>query len=222
MNTIRVLIADDHEVVRLGLHCALESSPRIIVIGNAENGFEATRMARELKPDVVLMDIRMPGLNGIEACRDIVSSRPETKVIMLTSYPDESCLFAAIAAGAAGYLLKGVDASELVRDVEAVATGSSILDRAVTRPVLSAIAERERQREAAVFEALTPDELRILAMIEAGFSNAQIGQQMIRSVGTIRKRVSSIFGKLNVANRTQAAAFASQHSLTEFLPTAGQ
>jgi DNA-binding NarL/FixJ family response regulator len=222
MNTIRVLIADDHEVVRLGLQCALEGSPHITVIGNAESGYEAIRLARELRPDIVLMDIRMPGLNGIEACRDIVLNRPDTKVIMLTSYPDETWLFAAIGAGAAGYLLKSSAAAELVRHIKAVATGNSVLDHAMTRPVLSAIAEREQQREAAVFEALTPDELKILALIEAGLSNSQIGQHMIRSVGTIRKRVSSIFGKLKVANRTQAAAFASQHSLTDCLPRAGQ
>ena len=171
---VRILIADDHEVVRIGLAALLDRQPGFSVVGEARSGDEAVRMARHERPDVVVMDIRMPNGSGIDACRTITTELPGTPVIMLTSYADADALFAAIDAGASGYVLKRVGSSELVDAVRTVAGGGSLLDPAVTRSVLDRLRNASRLEEAGAFADLTEQERRVLAHLADGASNREI------------------------------------------------
>ena len=214
---LRILIVDDHEVVRLGLRALLDRHPDFTVVDEAGTAREALQKALLHRPDVVVMDIRLPGRSGIDACRDIVSQLPDTRVIMLTSYAEDELLFDAIEAGACGYVLKQIGSDDLVRAIEAVGRGEALLDPSVTRRVLERVREAARRDEAAAFAELTDQELRVLALIAEGKTNREIARALYLGEGTVRNYVSSILGKLGVTNRAEAAAFAVRHNLKEYL-----
>jgi DNA-binding NarL/FixJ family response regulator len=212
---IRILIADDHEVVRIGLASLLDAQEGFSVVAGAASGREAVQLARQLRPDVVVMDIRMPDGSGIEACRTITTELEGTPVIMLTSHADSEALFDAIDAGASGYVLKRVGSSDLVDAVRTVATGGSLLDPAVTSRVLDRLRNARRVEEAGAFADLTDRERRVLAHVSEGASNRQIADRMGLAEKTIRNYVSSILAKLELDSRSQAAAYAIRHRLPE-------
>ena len=212
---IRILIADDHEVVRIGLAALLDRQPGFTVVGEAASGDEAVRLARRDRPDVVVMDIRMPDGSGIDACRTITSELAGTPVIMLTSYADADALFAAIDAGASGYVLKRVGSTELVDAVRTVAGGGSLLDPAVTRSVLDRLRNASRLEEAGAFADLTEQERRVLAHVANGVSNREIASRMRLAEKTVRNYVSSILSKLALESRAQAAGYAIRNRLPE-------
>ena len=211
---IRILIADDHEVVRIGLAALLDAQAGFEVVAQAASGEEATRLARRHRPDVVVMDIRMPNGSGIDACRAITRD-DGTPVIMLTSHADSEALFEAIEAGASGYVLKRIGSDELVGAVRTVAAGGSLLDPAVTRPVLDRIRNAGRLEEAGAFADLTEQERRVLAHIADGASNRQIAERMGLAEKTVRNYVSSILAKLALESRSQAAGYAIRNRLPE-------
>ena len=211
----RVLIADDHEVVRIGLAALLDGQDGLAVVAQAGTGEEAVRLARQHRPDVVVMDIRMPNGSGIDACRAITTDLEGVAVIMLTSHADSDALFEAIDAGASGYVLKRVGSSELVNAVRAVAEGGSLLDPAVTRRVLERLRSASRLETAAAFGELTEQERRVLAHIADGGSNRDIADRMGLAEKTVRNYVSSVLAKLGLDSRAQAAAYAIRNRLPE-------
>jgi two-component system, NarL family, response regulator DevR len=212
---VRILIADDHEVVRIGLASLLDRQPGFAVVGEARTGDEAVRLARQHHPDVVVMDIRMPDGSGIDACRTITQELESTPVVMLTSHADSDALFAAIDAGASGYVLKRVGSSELVDAVRTVAAGGSLLDPAVTRSVLDRLRNTSRLEEAGAFVDLTEQERRVLAHIADGASNREIADRMGLAEKTVRNYVSNLLSKLSLASRAQAAGYAIRNRLPE-------
>jgi two-component system, NarL family, response regulator DevR len=214
---VRILIADDHEVVRIGLASLLDRQPGFDVVGEARSGDEAVKLAREARPDVVVMDIRMPHGSGIDACRTITTEQPGTPVIMLTSYADADALFDAIDAGASGYVLKRVGSTELVDAVRTVAAGGSLLDPAVTRSVLDRLRNASRLEEAGAFADLTDQERRVLTCIAAGDSNREIAARMGLAEKTVRNYVSSLLAKLSLESRAQAAGYAIRNRLPELV-----
>lgn len=214
---MRIMIVDDHEVVRLGLRGLLERQPNWQVVAEASTADDAVSRALELRPDVVVMDIRLAGSSGIEACRRIMSEIPETKVIMLTSYAEDELLFDAIAAGAAGYVLKQIGSDELVRAIETVGRGEALLDPSLTRRVLARVREAARKEAFAAFTDLTEQELRVLALISEGKTNREIAESLYLGEGTVRNYVSNILGKLGVSNRAEAAAYAVEHNLKDHM-----
>jgi two-component system response regulator DevR len=214
---VRIMIVDDHEVVRLGLRGLLERQPGWQVVAEASTADEAVDRALGLRPDVVVMDIRLAGSSGIEACRRIISEIPETKVIMLTSYAEDELLFDAIAAGAAGYVLKQIGSDELVRAIETVGRGEALLDPSLTRRVLARVREAARKEAFAAFTDLTEQELRVLALISEGKTNREIAESLYLGEGTVRNYVSNILGKLGVSNRAEAAAYAVEHNLKDHM-----
>ena len=205
--TLTVVVVDDHEVVRQGLVAMLDRRPGFQVVGEAGTVAEAIEVTGRFEPDLVVMDVRLPDGSGIEACREIRANLPETRVMMLTSYPDEEAVLAAIIAGASGYLLKQVRARDLVAALEAVGRGESLLDPAVTGKVL------ERMRRIATSDhpdelaALTSQERKILALVADGMTNKEIAAAIFLSDKTVKNYVSSILAKLNLERRAQAAAF---------------
>lgn len=212
---IRILIADDHEVVRIGLASLLESQEGMTVVAQAATGRDAVRLTHQFRPDVVVMDIRMPDGSGIDACRSINEELPETPVVMLTSHADSDALFAAIDAGASGYVLKRVGSNDLVDAVRTVAAGGSLLDPAVTRSVLERLRNASRLEEAGAFTDLTEQERRVLAHVADGASNREIAARMDLADKTVRNYVSSILAKLGLESRSQAATYAIRHRLPE-------
>jgi two-component system response regulator DevR len=213
--SIRILIADDHEVVRIGLSALLDRQPGFRVVGQAGSGQEAIRLARALRPDVVVLDIRMPDGSGTDACRAITAEAPGTPVVMLTSYADEEALFEAISAGASGYVLKRIGSDELVSAIRTVAAGQSMLDPAVTSAVLDRLRRAAHAEESGAFGELTEQERRVLAHIAEGESNREIADAMGLAEKTVRNYVSNILAKLALASRAQAAAFAIRNRLSE-------
>ena len=212
---IRILIADDHEVVRIGLASLLDGQPGLQVVAQAESGDEAVRLARRHRPDVVVMDIRMPNGSGIDACRTITAEMEAMPVIMLTSHADSEALFDAIDAGASGYVLKRIGTTELIDAVRTVAAGGSLLDPTMTRRVLDRLRNASRVEEAGAFSELTDQERRVLAIIADGSSNREIAERMGLAEKTVRNYVSSILAKLALASRSQAAAYAIRNRLPE-------
>jgi len=204
--TVSILIVDDHEVVRMGLRTLLERRPGFAVVGEAGTAQDAVRVARQAQPDVVIMDIRLPDGNGVEACREIREERPETKVIMLTSYADDEALFGSIMAGASGYLLKQTRGQSLAEAIEKVAKGESLLDPAVTDRVLERM-RRLASGEGDELSTLSPQERKILTAIAEGKTNKEIAQEVFLSDKTVKNYVSSILSKLNLRRRSEAAAF---------------
>ena len=215
--TLKILIVDDHEVVRLGLRTLLDRQPNFMVVDEAATAKEAVQKTLLLHPDVVVMDIRLLGGSGIDACRRIVEQTPETKVIMLTSYAEDEMLFDAIAAGACGYVLKQIGSDDLIRAVEAVGRGEALLDSALTQRVFDRVREATRKEHEASFANLTEQEMRVLAQVAEGKTNREIAQVLFLGEGTVRNYVSSILKKLNLTNRAEAAAYAVEHNVKEFL-----
>ncbi|MER3543121.1 MAG: DNA-binding response regulator [Chloroflexota bacterium] len=217
MKRLRILLVDDHEVVRLGLKTLLERYPDFEVVAEAGTAAEAVAKALHHKPDVVVMDIRLPGESGIDACRQITEKLPDAKVIMLTSYAEDEMLFAAIRAGAAGYVLKQIGGDELVRAIETVGRGEALIAPSLIKRVLAEVRRAAQREEAAAFADLTLQERQVLALIAEGKTNREIAQALFLGEGTVRNYVSSILSKLNVSNRAEAAAYAIEHNLKDYL-----
>ena len=213
----RILLVDDHEVVRLGLKSLLERHPQFDVVGEASSAREAMEIVNNTHPDVVVMDIRLPGTSGIEACEEITNRFPETRVLMLTSYAEDEMLFSAIRAGASGYVLKQIDGEELVRALEAVARGEALLDPAVTQRVFQEVRRAVKEEEASAFAHLSQQEKHVLLLVSEGKTNREIAKALFLGEGTVRNYVSSILSKLGVSNRAEAAAYAVQHNLREYI-----
>lgn len=215
--TLKIIIVDDHEVVRLGLRALLDHHPDFTVVDEAATVKEAVQKSLLLRPDVVVMDIRLLGGSGIDACRKIVEQAPEIKVIMLTSYAEDEMLFDAIAAGACGYVLKQIGSDDLIRAVEAVGRGEALLDPALTQRVFARVREAARKEHEDAFANLTDQELRVLSQVAEGKTNREIAAILFLGEGTVRNYVSSILRKLGLTNRAEAAAYAVEHHLKEFL-----
>jgi two-component system, NarL family, response regulator DevR len=210
---MRVLIVDDHNVVRLGLRALLNAEPGVEVVGEAGTAADAVRLVAATEPDVVLMDVRLPDESGIVACRQIRAQWPNVQVLVLTSYADESLVLEAIEAGAAGYVLKQVDTTDLVRAVHAVAAGDAVLDPATTARVLAVVRRTQHESHSTAFHDLTERELEILALVAQGRTNAEIAEQLVLSEKTVRNHVSVILSKLGVTNRIEAATYAVRHQI---------
>ncbi len=217
MSRQRILLVDDHEVVRLGLKALLEQHQDFEVVAEAATAREAVEKTKHFKPDVVVMDIRLKGGSGVEACQEITDHHPDTKVIMLTSYAEDEMLFSAIRAGAAGYVLKQIGGEDLVRAIEAVGRGEALLDPAVTQRVFQEVRKAAREEEASAFSDLTQQEMHVLKLVSEGRTNRQIAEMLYLGEGTVRNYVSSILSKLNVRNRAEAAAYAVEHNLKDYL-----
>ncbi|MDX1612858.1 MAG: response regulator transcription factor [Candidatus Promineifilaceae bacterium] len=200
-NLIAVLLADDHTLFRDGLQALLDSVADTEVIGAASDGEEAAALAAKLQPDVILMDIQMPGLNGIDATRRILQTSPHIGVIILTMFEDDDSLFAAMRAGARGYVLKGADQAEMLRTIRAVARGEALFGAAVAERLVDFFS---RPRPAEVFPELTDREREVLELIASGHNNKRIARRLTITVKTVRNHVSNIFSKLQVADRAEA------------------
>lgn len=214
---IRVLIADDHEVVRMGIRALIQQQPHLRVVAEAATGEEAVELALLHKPDVVVMDVRMPGMLGIEACQKIVQQLPDTRVVMLTSYAEDDLLFAAIRAGASGYVLKRIGSDDLIHTIDAVGRGESAIDPSMTEAIFRELRHTEKNKEAALFSELTSQEMRVLALIADGLTNREIAGRLFLGEGTVRNYVSNLLSKLHLSNRAEAAAFAVHHHVKEHL-----
>jgi DNA-binding NarL/FixJ family response regulator len=210
--TTRVLIVDDHEVVREGLRALLNRRDGMDVVGQAGTVADAIAEARKMKPDVIVMDVRLPDGSGIEACREIRESQPETKVIILTSYADEEAVFASILAGAAGYVLKQTRGTVLADAIAAAARGESLLDSAVTQKVLERMRKAsEKKQQDDPLDVLTEQERKILVLIADGKTNKEIAAEVFLSDKTVKNYVSNILNKLNLRRRSEAAAYIARH-----------
>ena len=211
---LRLLVVDDHEVVRQGLVALLDRREGFQVVAEAGTVAEAIEQARRHQPEIVIMDVRLPDGSGIEACREIRAEFPTTRVVMLTSYPDEEAVLSAIVAGASGYLLKQIRARDLVAALEAVGRGESLLDPAVTEKVLERIRRiASGSQEADELSQLTGQERKILLLVAEGMTNKEIAAEIFLSDKTVKNYVSSILAKLNLERRAQAAAFVAKHRL---------
>jgi DNA-binding NarL/FixJ family response regulator len=209
---IRILIADDHPVFRFGLRALLESQPDMVVLAEVDSGEAAVQMAQSLQPDVVLMDVSMLGLNGIEATQQITATAPDTAILMLTMFDDET-IFSAMRAGARGYLLKGAQGEETLRAVRAVANGEVIFSSGVAKQMMAYFARGTKTAADAPFPDLTPREREILELLAQGLTNTAIAEKLGLSPKTIRNQVSNIFSKLQVATRSEAVIKAHQAGL---------
>ncbi|MCL5995509.1 MAG: response regulator transcription factor [Chloroflexi bacterium] len=217
MPKLRLLLVDDHEVVRVGLRALLSRHPDFEVVDEASSGQEAVRKALLHRPDIVIMDVRLNGMNGIEACREVTQAAPDVKVIMLTSYGDDDTLFEAIAAGASGYVLKQIGSNDLIKSIETVGRGESTLDPTTTSRVFARMREQARKKEESAFSDLTEQELRVLVHLSEGKTNREIADILSLGEGTVRNYVSSVFSKLHVNNRAEAAAYAAAHNIHDYL-----
>ena len=217
MSKMRIMLVDDHEVVRLGLKVLLEQSDHFEVVGEANNAKEAVEIAGQFRPDIVLMDIRLPGASGIEACEEITQLYPEVRVVMLTSYVEDEMLFSAIRAGASGYLLKQINSDDLIRSLESVRRGDALLDPLVTQRVFQEVRRAVKEEEASAFAILSQQEKHVLILVSEGKTNREIAKSLFLGEGTVRNYVSSILSKLGASNRAEAAAYAVEHNLKEYL-----
>jgi len=206
MTKTRIMIVDDHEMVRLGMRAALEAEPDLTVIGEASNGAEALAKMPVLDPQVILMDVRMEKMNGIEACREIKSRNPDVHILMITSYTDDDAVISSILAGASGYLLKHVSRADLLRSIRLVASGHSLIDTNTAKQAM------ERLTQVPGSE-LTEREREVLALVARGYTNKQIADTLFVSEKTARNHVSHILDKLGLSRRSEAAAFAVEHKL---------
>jgi DNA-binding NarL/FixJ family response regulator len=213
METIRILIVDDQLITRQGLRTLLSATPGIEVIGEAANGAEVIELAASLQPDVILMDLKMPGINGIEATRRIHRTSPHIALLVVTIFADDTSVFPAIRAGASGYLLKDADQAELVRAIQTVAVGGVIFSPGIARRVLQYLAEPPSNAPPQAFDELTPREHEILELIARGYRNAEIAEQLVLSPKTVSNHVSNVLLKLQAADRTQLMLLALEAGL---------
>jgi NarL family two-component system response regulator LiaR len=210
---MKVIVCDDQATVRDGLVMLLKLEPDIDVVGTAEDGAEAVEMATDKGPDLVLMDLKMPIMNGVEATRQIKTKYPDVKVLVLTTYADDEWVFDAIQAGASGYLLKDTPREELMKAVRGTVAGKTYLDPSVAGKVLEQVSSRQTQPATLITSKLTERETEVLRLIAKGLTNADIADRLFLSDGTVRNHVSAILAKLGVSDRTQAAVIAIQHGL---------
>jgi DNA-binding NarL/FixJ family response regulator len=214
---MRVLIADDQRVVREGLAMVLGLLPDVEVVGSASDGDEAVAMAADLLPDVVLMDLRMPRCDGVEATRLLRARVPEAKVVVLTTYADDQSVLSALRAGARGYLTKDASGAEIRRALGQVLDNQAVIDPAVQHHVVDAIATgspaRERQPRSPLPVGLTPREAEVLSLIAAGLSNSEIAERLVVSEGTVKSHINHLLAKIDARDRAQAVRFAYQHGL---------
>lgn len=215
MTKIRVMLVDDHEIVRLGLMTLINDQPEMEVVGEAGNASEALREVERSRPDVVLMDIRMPDGSGIEATQLITQRFAQTKVVMLTSFADDELVVRAISAGAVGYILKQVGTAELLRAITAAAHGESAMDPKTTAHLIGRVRESKQREENNAFRDLSDREVDVLTELSRGLSNAEIGQKLNLTEKTVRNYVSTILEKLHLTNRVELAVYAYENHLSE-------
>jgi DNA-binding NarL/FixJ family response regulator len=206
-DALKVMLVDDHEVVRKGLRALLESEDDIDIVAEADNGQSAVQAARSYKPQVVVMDVRMPDMSGVEACRAIRDEDPDTQVIMLTSFSDDEALFNSIMAGAAGFVLKQIRGRDLIEAIRTVGAGGSLLDPGVTTRVLERLRKSKFDEKDPKLARLSPQEERILEMVGEGLTNREIAARIHLSDKTVKNYVSTILSKLEVARRAEAASY---------------
>ncbi len=206
MTKTRIMIVDDHEVVRLGLHTAFEAEPDLTVVGEASNGAEALAKMPVLDPQVILMDVRMEKMNGIEACREIKSRYPNVYILMITSYVDDDAMISSILAGASGYLLKHVSRADLLQAIRQVASGHSLIDSKTAKQAMERLIQLPGSE-------LTEREREVLTLVARGYTNKQIADTLFVTEKTARNHVSHILDKLGLSRRSEAAAFAVEHRL---------
>jgi DNA-binding NarL/FixJ family response regulator len=211
--TMKVIICDDQAIVRDGLEMLLKLEPDINVVGTAEDGAAAVEMVAKERPDLVLMDLKMPVMNGVEATRQIRAKYPEVKVLVLTTYDNDEWVFDAIQAGASGYLLKDTPRNEVVKVIRGTVTGKVYLDPSVAGKVLEQVFSHRTQPPTLITSKLTDREIEILRLLAKGLNNRDISEQLFLSEGTVRNHVSTILAKLGISDRTQAAVIAVQHGL---------
>jgi NarL family two-component system response regulator LiaR len=210
---MKVIICDDQAIVREGLEMLFKLEPDIQVVGTADNGADVVEMVAKKTPDLVLMDLKMPVMNGVEATRQIKAKFPGVKVLVLTTYDDDEWVFDAIQAGAAGYLLKDTPRDEVVKAIRGTVSGKTFVDPSVAGKVLRQASSHQTQPVTLITSKLTDREIEVLRLIAKGFSNADISERLFLSEGTVRNHVSAILAKLGVTDRTQAAVVAIQHGL---------
>jgi DNA-binding NarL/FixJ family response regulator len=201
---IRVLIADDHPLFRDGMHGLLDSVPDTEVIGEAESGEQAVTLAESLQPDVILMDIKMPGINGLQAMREILQTSPHIRILIVSMLEDDDSVFAAMRAGARGYIPKGANQAEMLRAIRAVANGEAIFGPGIAQRLIGFFSASRPTVQSRIFPELTEREAEVLGMIAQGRTNQEIAAQLVLSLKTVRNHVSNIFSKLQVADRAQA------------------
>lgn len=206
-STVRLLLVDDHEVVRAGLRTLLTQHDHVSIVGEASTVAEAVSRAARLKPDVILMDLRLPDGSGVDACRDILTANPGIRVIFLTSYADDDSVLAAVLAGAHGYVLKEIDSAALLRAIHTVANGQSILDPQVTERALNWLRGIGRTPHLPGTDSLSAQEERVLALVAEGHTNKEIAAALNLSDKTVKNYLANVFQKLRITRRAQAAAF---------------
>ena len=211
---LRVMLVDDHEVVRGGIRALIDSQPDLTVVAEASSVADAVKTAAAIKPDVIVMDVRLTDGSGIEATREIRAQRPDTRVLMLTSFADDEALFASIMAGASGYVLKQIRGGELIRAIRTVGEGQSLLDPSVTAAVLERLRKGKHLLRDEKLARLSPQEERILGLVADGYTNKEIGEKLRLAEKTVKNYVSTILSKLEVARRAEAAAYLARHSGT--------
>ncbi len=210
---IRILIADDHTLFRDGLRALFASLPELEVVGEAATGEQVVAQAAALQPDVILVDIQMPGINGIEATRRILHASPHIGIIVVTMFEDNDSVFAAMRAGARGYVLKGADQAEMLRAIRAVASGDALFSAAIAKRMINYFAAPMPALPAQIFPELTDREREVLSLIAQGYNNTEIAGRLTLSQKTVRNHVSNIFSKLQVADRAQAIVRAREAGL---------
>ena len=222
MPRIRIMVVDDHEVVRSGLKAILEPEEDLEVVGEASSAREAVQKVPRLDPHVVLMDVRMGEMSGIEACRLIKSAHPQVNMLMLTSFSEEEAVTAAIMAGASAYILKNVGRADLIKTIRAVAAGQNLLDPSVTKRVMEKLAQLAAKEEERAVEVISEREKEVLTLVARGLTNKEIAKNLIITENTARNHVSRILDKLGLTRRSEAAVFAAEHGLLKKRPTDGQ
>jgi len=213
MSVLRILIADDHPLVRSGMRALLQTTDDLEIVGEADSGEQVVRIAATLQPDVIIMDLRMPGIGGIEATRRILQANPSIRILVVTLLEEDDTLFAALRAGARGYILKEASEVEVLRAIRAVGEGEAIFSTSMAQRLVGFFSAPQQAASSLPFADLTEREREILALIAQGRSNSEIAQQLVISPKTVRNYISSIFGKLQVADRAQAIIRARESGL---------